>query len=320
MAITLKNLCKYATEKYQMIQISGDENMDNQVDWVHMLEDPETAYFLRGNELIFTTGIARSDLEWFLQFAEGLVNGGASGWVINIGPYIEEIPDKVLSYCRDQGLPLFTIPWDTRIVDITNDFCHRIIRAEESEVSVASAFRNAIFFPNNKTQYKSILEGRAFNLKADYSVLVLSLRVPRDEDVQGFEKSVRMHMNKILRQHSDLFSIFRLDTQLIVVLQGYPEEEVQGYVERLSKVSNYGKKSYHFHCGYSGSSKGIESLTVSYRRAQEVLKLAAKKRKLVVSYEDIGLQQLLIEVEDKDVLRRFYDGTLGHLERYDDKT
>lgn len=319
MAITLKQLCKYATEKYKMIQISGDENTENVVDWVHMLEDPETAYFLRGCELIFTTGIARHDLEWFLQFAEGLVKGGASGWVINIGPYIEEVPEAVLDYCAKEGLPIFTVPWETRIVDITNDFCHRIIRAEESEVSVGSAFRNAIFFPNNTTQYKAILEGRAFDMSAEFSVLVLSLRVPRKEDVQGFEKSVRLHLSKILRSHSDMFSVFRMDTQLIAVLQGFDDETVEAAVERLSEVSNYGKKSYHLHCGYSGNNNSIESLTVSYRRAQELLKLSRRNQKLLVSYRKIGVQQLLIEVEDKALLKRFYDESIGILELYDEK-
>jgi len=289
------------------------------VDWVHMLEDPETAYFLRGNELIFTTGIARSDLEWFLQFAKGLVDSGSVGWVINIGPYIEEIPKEVLAYCQSNNLPLFTIPWETRLVDVTNDFCHRIILSEESEVTIAGAFRNAIFFPNNTTQYKSVLEGRAYDLIADYSVLVMSLRVPRDEDILGFEKAVRLHMGKILQQTSDRFSIFRQDTKLVVVLQGFDEEVVNAAVSRLSKVSNYGKESYHLHCGYSGNDASIESLTSSYRRAEEVMKLAHKKKKLVVNYNEIGLQRLLIEVEDKGVLRRFYDETIGVLEIYDEK-
>lgn len=310
---------KHAREKYEMILVSGEGNMNNQVTWVHMLEDPEAAYFVRGNELIFTTGIARFDLNWFLQFAKGLVESGCIGWVINIGPYIREIPQEVLDYCSAEDLPLFTIPWETRIVDVTNDFCHRIIHAEESEVSIASAFRNAIFFPNNTTQYKSVLEGRAFDLNGEFSVILLSLRVPRGEDNLGFEKVVKFHMSKILNQRSELFSFFSLDTKLLVVLQDFDETVVKEAIHRLSEVSNYGKDIYHLHCGYSGNDRGIDSLTASYRRAEEVLKLAKKKHKLLVNYNDIGLQRLLIEVEDKEVLRRFYEETIGVLEVYDDK-
>lgn len=319
MAITLKHLCKYAKENYKMDQICGEGNMSNLVNWVHMLEDPETAYFLHGHELIFTTGIAPHDLEWFLVFAKGLVESEASGWVINIGPYIECVPEEVIDYCRQHDFPLFTIPWETRIVDITNDFCHKIIKAEENEVSLSGAFRNAIFFPNNSTQYRSVLEGKAFDLLGEFSILVIDMKVPAGKDVHTYEKVVRLHLSKILFGVSDKFAFIMHDRQLIVVLQDYDELAVRDAVDRLMKVCNYGGKKFRLTIGYSSPASGVESLKKSYKRAVDVQKLAYKKRQSYISYNDIGILQLLIEIDDLKVMERFYEQTLGVLEDYDDK-
>jgi hypothetical protein len=156
LAITLRYLCKYAKENYGMNLICGESNMNNLVQWVHMLEDPETASFLHGQELIFSTGIGHNDTAWLLDFAKGLVEHQASGLVLNIGPYIQSVPEDLIAYCREVQFPLFTIPWKTRIVDITNDFCRKIIRSEENEVTVAGAFRNAIFFPEKIAEYRPV--------------------------------------------------------------------------------------------------------------------------------------------------------------------
>lgn len=100
--------------------ICGENNINNLVNWVHMLEDPETANFLHGQELIFSTGIGHANTDWLLDFAKGLVANQASGLVLNIGPYIHSVPEDLIAYCREVQFPLFTIPWKTRIVDITN--------------------------------------------------------------------------------------------------------------------------------------------------------------------------------------------------------
>ena len=65
-----------------------------------MVEDIEVPDFLHGNELVFTTGIAHFGNEWLLDFVTGLKKSNASGIVVNIGPYIDSIPSKVIVYCE----------------------------------------------------------------------------------------------------------------------------------------------------------------------------------------------------------------------------
>ena len=140
MALTLHRLYENTWYLYEMNIIAGRKGMDNIVQWVHTLEDVETGEFIHGGELIFTTGIAQKeqDPHWLINFAKEIYSREASGIVVNIGPYIREIPQEVIDYCDEIGFPLLQIPWKTRIVDITRDFCNRIFEDEKLEEDVSS--------------------------------------------------------------------------------------------------------------------------------------------------------------------------------------
>jgi hypothetical protein len=299
--------------------ICGESNMNNLVNWVHMLEDPETANFLHGQELIFSTGIGHTDTEWLLDFAKGLVANQASGLVLNIGPYIQSIPESLIRYCKEVRFPLFTIPWKTRIVDITNDFCHKIIKSEENEVSVAGIFRNLIFFPEQAAEYEPVLERKEFDVNAEYCVTALSLQVPSNNRFADFDKSVRLHLTQILYNHSDRFNIFRQDKYLITVLQGFPQSTVNSAFERLNEVCNFGGPEYRIRAGISANEAGLRSLSRSYKKALALLRIAERQEQPIVSYGNIGLYQLLLEIEDQKVMKSFYEEKLGQLEAYDRK-
>ena len=319
MAITLRYLCKYAKENYRMNLICGESKMNNLVNWVHMLEDPETATFLHGQELIFSTGIGRDNTEWLLEFARGLVANQASGLVLNIGPYIKFVPEDLISYCKEEQFPLFTIPWKTRIVDITNDFCRKIIKSEENEVTVAGAFRDAIFFPEKISEYRSVLERKEFDPDAEFCIVALSLQVPSHDKFSDFDKSVRLHLTKALYNYSDRFSIFRQDKYLIAVLQSFPHNIVESALDRLNEVCNYGDRTCRVRTGISMNDSGIKTLQRNYKRAIALLPIAERLDKDWISYRNIGLYQMLLEVEDTKVLKKFYEDTLRQLEDHDEK-
>jgi Regulator of polyketide synthase expression len=318
MAITLKKLCKYAAENYDMRLVCGEESTDRPVSWVHMLEDPKTASFLHGQELVFVTGVGHSGDEWLIDLAKNLVEHQASGLVLNVGYYIQTVPQELVAYCSRVHFPLYTVPWKTRIVDITNDFCRKIIKAEESDLTVAGAFRDAIFEPSKAAEFRPLLERREFDLNADFCVAAILLPPSFEEQLSESDKDIRMSLSKILFRHSDRFTIFRQDKYLIAVAQSFPPPVLEKAMDTLGVLHG---RSFPdgLHAGISLSDAGLSSLPQSYKRAVALLKMAEKQKKTWVSYRNIGVYRLLIEVDDPRVLEQFYADTLGALESYDDK-
>ncbi|NTV89656.1 MAG: PucR family transcriptional regulator [Clostridiales bacterium] len=319
MAITLNSLCKYAKENYDMYLICGESNMNNLVNWVHMLEDPETASFLHGQELIFSTGIGHDNTDWLLDFTKGLVEHQASGLVLNLGPYIRSVPEELSAYCREAQFPLFTIPWKTRIVDITNDFCRKIIKSEESEVSTASAFKDAIFSPEKASEYKPVLERKEFDPDAEFRVFVMTLKQPVSDTRPDFDKMVRAQLTRLLFATSDRVATFRQDRFIVAVLQNFALETVEEVIDRLEERCLQFGRGYGINAGISINDNGLKSLSRNYRRAVSLLNIARKQDKPRISYQDLGVYQLLLETEDTRILGRLYAGILGPIEDYDAK-
>ncbi len=135
MAVTVRQLFKNAEQLYRAKLIAGEEGLDNLVEWVHIVEDSEVGLFLHGGELVFTTGIVDGSDEWLMDFAKNLHESQASAFVINLDVYIPVVPVELITYCNEIKMPLYTIPWETRQVDMTRDFCQKIIENENTETS-----------------------------------------------------------------------------------------------------------------------------------------------------------------------------------------
>ena len=100
-----------------------------------------------------------------LPFVKNLIAKNVSGLVLNIGPYIKGIPSEVISYCNEKKFPLMDIPWKTRIVDISRDFCNQIISNERKEETIGDTLKNFIFFPGEYEKYFLFLKATALTLQ-----------------------------------------------------------------------------------------------------------------------------------------------------------
>ena len=50
-----------------------------------------------------------------------------------------------MDYCNEVNMPLFVMPWETPMVDVTRDFCHRIMENDTTENSLVTTLKNIIY-------------------------------------------------------------------------------------------------------------------------------------------------------------------------------
>ena len=82
MAIILEEIYEVALHRYNMKLVAGGRGLRNLVDWVHTVEEMDYVSFLKGRELIITTGIREKDEETLVRFVKSLHETGASGLVL----------------------------------------------------------------------------------------------------------------------------------------------------------------------------------------------------------------------------------------------
>ncbi len=319
MAITMMKLCEDAKEKYDMTLVAGKVGIENTVRWVHMVEDREVPDFLHGGELIFTTGIGHIESDdRMLEFTRNLYSHGAAGVVFNIGPYIKRIPPDVIDFANENGFPVFTLPWKVHIIDISYDFCGRIIENEKAEISLVQAFKNLIFAPEKEEDCLPALQKNGYSAAEHYRVFAITL-YGSDGKVATeslFSKN-KMLLWRIFSRSDSPAAMFIYTSRLIVVKQRCPEHCVKRILTALEKAFSQSKADYKI--GISDEGAGYLSVPYLFRHASAALVTAKSEDTAEARYDDIGINQLILAVEDKNMLENYANRVLSPVTRYDEK-
>lgn len=316
MAITLSRLCDGCDTKYNMNLIAGKNGMSNTVRWVHMIEDAEVPDFLYGNELIFTTGIGHiSGLERLLKFVQNLKEHGAVGVCINLGPYIKDIPPLVSQYCDENDFPLFTLPWKVHIIDITFDFCTRIIENDKRELTLAEAFQSLIIDKSSLAKNIKVFENAGFNLSKPFRVIACKLRQNRIDNTVRIEQKNRLKLWKILTQSNRAATVFVHDNTIIVIRQDLDERQLEFVCEQLEKSCAAAKIT--FAIGVSNEDYGYGSVSRLYSEARAALVSGECDGRQTTLYDSIGVDKLLCAVGDRRIIDSYVDGVIGKIRDYD---
>ncbi|MGI6006856.1 MAG: PucR family transcriptional regulator [Ruminococcus sp.] len=316
MGVTLQQLCENSSKLYNMKLVAGSGGMQNCVQWIHTLEDEETSAFINGGELIFTTGIGHRDLSWLLHFARSLKSHNASGLVLNMGPYLTEVPRELTEYCDRENFPLFTVPWETRLVDITRNFCNQIIRSEKKEENVGTTLKNLIFFPQDFSRCLPVLERYDFDSTAVCCVIYMGYMKER-EYPEETAMSVPFDVERIFSHLSGWIGHFHSDRGHVYVVSGMTDDQIRELMTRLERHNQTRTEEEKLAFGISSNRNGVEKLPFHYRRAVKLFEFARKQKKTVVFFEDLDVEKILFSVDNYEILVEYLNDTLGELMMYD---
>lgn len=115
--------------------VAGAAGLDRPVEWVRVMETPQTAARLRPNELLLTTGFAiRGDPNAMLGLLASISERSGAGLVVQLGQYLEGLPESMAFEADRLAVPLFTMPTGMPWSDLMNPLLERIINAEHQRL------------------------------------------------------------------------------------------------------------------------------------------------------------------------------------------
>lgn len=317
MSVTVGKLFGNGAVLYQMKLLAGQKGLNNLVEWVHIIENDEVSQFLHGNEVVFTSGILNNNDKWLLEYAKKLHSVGTSAFVVNIGPYTKGIPQKVIEYCDSVNMPLYTIPWETRMVDVTRDICYRIIKSEETEASIASTIKNIIFKVGDLDTLISQMERYGYLRDSRFCFIAIAFENSQNKDKEYNMKKIKMYSEKIARSIHQLYISFAYNDCCILVLVDYSDYDIDNFVNTFLK--NWDDDLWKIHIGISENLNDIRVQDENFNKALTAMKMAKKKGKKVRDYKKLDIYKLLLNSKDKQVLKEYYEDTIGKLEKYDEE-
>ena len=105
---------------------------------------------MHGGELVFITGIGEHYTDAHLcRLLEECAANSTAGVVIMCSPeHIRRVPNQMIQLANQLNMPLYRMPWDLKLVDVTREIADTIITNQLKERSSAGFFSELLFARN----------------------------------------------------------------------------------------------------------------------------------------------------------------------------
>lgn len=301
MQTQVKALYEFAKSKYHVSFHSGQKGMSNSVSWVYLAEDIQNIGFLKGGELVITTGLFTTSGIGLLEFIRAFTMKNCSCILINIGKYlhIEDITTEIIEFCEINKIPLFTMPWEVHLVDIMQDYCRLLLQDSQREDNLSAAFQSALYQTTVPENILRTLNQFGFTTLADYRILVI--RNLHDTTI----------ITSPLNSYGLKYHLFFYDNLQILIYQSSPE------LLSLKKILEVVCYCDSIILGVSDVLHSLTQIGQCYKRACFSLAAAELWKRPHVIFNELGIFQVLYCNSDPDILYSIYQRNLGILEKYD---
>jgi purine catabolism regulator len=113
--------------------VTGVTHLDRPVRWVHITELTDPASFLKGGELVLTTGMPLpEDAAGVRRYVDELADVEAAALVIELVRRYHRPPDALVQACRARRLPLVTLAKDVNFLEVTQ-VVHALILGNQAD-------------------------------------------------------------------------------------------------------------------------------------------------------------------------------------------
>ena len=284
------------------------------ITWVYISEDSDNADFLQGGELVITTGMScQSSSHWLYSFIETMIQHGTSGLVINTGKYIKktDITNNILDLCNGADYPLFIMPWQSRINDLSRFCFDRILAERQKHSAVSSALINLITRSRDAGQSIRILEEIQFPPAAQYRICAIKSELFSDVSARlEFLLESYLSTNKHCR-------IFFYQNMLLFIFLNTEPDIIDQTIMQIYNLLHQSFPEESFYSGTGGSVSNLSHLSTSYTQAIAAVSMAYSHHRILYRYDDMGFFKILMAIDDSDLLNKYANEYLGTVIAYD---
>ena len=313
MPIVLRELFREMGSRYGLELVGGLSGLDREVAWIHLCEEPENIAFLRGNDLVVTTGLRLDSEEWLLAFIQEILARDAAGLVLNTGKYIkpEHITPQILAFCEREAFALFTLPWHIRLSELMQDCCGRLLLAEQQETELAETVRLAVLRPEKAAQAEQELKMKGLS-GTPYTFLSWRQEGAAPESEAG-QALLNLLREKLERRRCP-YAVFPHEDAILAVTFS-PEEPFLR--ELLETAAGPGRRQGRTACGLSRFHCHAKEMHRAWGEACTAGAMAALQGRPYMGFREMGIYRLLFEVADREVLQGMLDERLSVLREHD---
>jgi len=286
---------------------TGEEHAEANVRWVHSTELLDPTPWLRGGELLLTTGLQLSGAKVQREFVQRLAEREIAGLGFGTGFVHKKVPAAVLNTARKLGFPLFEVPYELPFIAVTERVFAQLLN-ERYELLQRNMAGDILAEALTGRLYPDELQSRLrpFGIGDSAAVLAFALSEP----------ATAASTLEAMLERAEVHSLVALRNGLLcAVVDGNGESEDP--VELARRVRAELAPRFGEVRAAASRVEPTQHLRRSFHEARcalEAVRLANGSAPEVASYKDLGAFQLLLSLQDDDALTSYCQSVLGPVE------
>lgn len=296
---------------------AGSGGLDHSITWVYICQGTQIGEWIHGGELVFVTGMEGGCSEEILcgMLRECIENAAAGMVILLDSEHIAAVPESVLAQADRENMPLYEMPWELKLVDVTKEIADTIIMNQLRERSAEGFFSELLFSRNISpaaVRQMGIRCGADTNSPAAILILrpVFSgndsyRRADYDNAVSALSKSLERCLEQ--RRITSVSCVYM--DEIFLYINCSDSAEAAQLCGRLREVCETfcEKYPYRIYGGMGRAASDPEEIRRSYAEARRSLSAAEKgsDRVCVLFFAELGILRLLINADNRTELRDY---------------
>jgi DNA-binding PucR family transcriptional regulator len=287
---------------------SGQDSAQTHVRWVHSTELPDPTPWLRGGELLLTTGMQLDRPKVQRELIDRLADHEIAGLGFGTGFTHKRLPAALLTAARKRSFPLFEVPYELPFIAITERAFAQLVN-ERYELLQRNMIGDVLAEALTGHLYPDELQARLrpFGIGEQVAVLAFKLADPSAAAALLERILEREHVHNLVAIRAGLVCA-------VIDASGVDPIELAGAVRR-ELLARFGEVR-----AAASRAAPTHSLRLSFHEARcalEAVRLQNGNGPEVASHVDLGAFQLLLSLQDDDALLSYCRGVLGPVEQED---
>jgi hypothetical protein len=286
--------------------ISGEDAARVHIRWVHSTELPDPTPWLRGGELLLTTGVQIEGAKAQRALIDRLADHRIAGLGFGTGFRYKRLPAALVSAARKRSFPLFEVPYELPFIaiaerafaELVNERYELLQRTMAGDV-LAEALSGHLYPEEVQTRLAP------FGIGEQLAVIAFSLVEPGAAAGQ---------LERILeRERVPGLVALRAGLLCGVIDPGATDPIELARKVRVELAAGFG--DVRAAASRTGATHSLRLSFHEARCAMEAVRLENGRAPEVASYQDLGAFQLLLSLQDDDALLTYCRGVLGPIEQ-----
>jgi purine catabolism regulator len=292
---------------------TGQESAQTHVRWVHSTELSDPTPWLKGGEVLLTTGLQLEGPRSQREFLDRLATHKIAALGFGTGFSHRRLPAALVTAARKRDFPLFEVPYELPFIAITERAFARLLD-ERYELLQRNMVGDVLAEALSGHLYPEDLQARLRPFGIGERIAVLAFRLPE-------AGAAAAAVERIL-QDERVGNLVAIRAGLLCAVVDAEGGRGSGTLDPVALAARIkGELATRFgEVGGAAASRiaATHSLRLSFHEARcalEAVRLRNGSAPEVATYEDLGAFQLLLSLQDEEALSSYCRSVLGPIEQ-----